>query len=134
LTEIACAVFVKDGLVLLVKRAPHKVWYPNQWDLVGGHVERGESVETALVREAQEEVGLTPKRFHWIAELSEPQSSDNLNTRYHVYAVTEWDGGEPTLLGDEHTAMQWVTASEASTLEGIAHPEYSRVFSELAAA
>ncbi|OCJ05489.1 hypothetical protein A6U85_00410 [Agrobacterium sp. 13-626] len=132
MTEIACAVFVKDGLVLLVKRAPHKVWYPNRWDLVGGHVEHGETIEAALVREAQEEVGLTPLRFHWLAELSEPQASDDLNVRYHVYAVTEWDGGEPTLLGDEHTAMRWVAASEASTLEDIAHRQYSRVFSELA--
>jgi 8-oxo-dGTP pyrophosphatase MutT (NUDIX family) len=131
LAEIACAAFVRDGLVLLVKRASHKTWYPNHWDLVGGHVEPGESVEAALVREAQEEVGLTPVRFRWIAELSELQTSDDFRTRYHVYAVTAWEGGEPTLLGDEHTAMQWVTASEASTLEGIAHPQYLHVFREL---
>jgi 8-oxo-dGTP pyrophosphatase MutT (NUDIX family) len=133
LADFACAVFVRDRLVLLVKRAPHKAWYPNHWDLVGGHVELGESVEAALVREAQEEVGLTPVRFRWIAELSEPQESGNPHARYHIYAVTEWDGGEPMLLGDEHTAMQWVTAAQASTLEGIAHPQYSRVFRELIA-
>ncbi|MFT4181355.1 MAG: NUDIX domain-containing protein [Rhizobium sp.] len=134
MTEIACAVFVKDGQVLLVKRAPHKAYYPNQWDLVGGHVEPGESVEAALVREAQEEVGLTPLRFQKLVEFSEPQAGDGLTVRYHVYAVTEWDGGEPRLLGDEHTAMRWVRASEVSTLEDIAHPQYARVFGELVAA
>lgn len=131
MTEIACAVFARDGLVLLVKRAPHKIWYPNQWDLVGGHVEDGESVETALVREAQEEVGLTPLRFHRLAEFSETQANDGLNVRYHVYAVTEWEGGEPRLLGDEHTAMRWVKACDVLMLEDIAHPQYSRIFSML---
>lgn len=134
LIDFACAVFVRDGHVLLMKRAPHKAWYPNCWDLVGGHVEPSESVEAALIREAQEEVGLTPVRFRWIAELSEPQESGNPQARYHVYAVTEWVGGEPTLLGDEHTAMQWVAADHASILEGIAHPQYARLFRELAAA
>ncbi|TDW25910.1 NUDIX domain-containing protein [Rhizobium azibense] len=99
MTDFACAVFVRDGQVLLVKRAPHKVWYPNHWDLVGGHVESGESVEAALVREAQEEVGLTPVRFHWVAELSEPPDSGNPRACYHVYAVTEWHGGEPNIIG-----------------------------------
>ncbi|MDH6650194.1 UNVERIFIED_ORG: 8-oxo-dGTP diphosphatase [Rhizobium esperanzae] len=134
MTDFACAVFVRDGSILLMKRAPHKVWYPNHWDLVGGHVEPGESVEAALVREAQEEVGLTPTRFHWIAELSEPPESGNPQARYHIYAVAEWDGGAPTLLGDEHTAMRWVTAVEASTLEDIAHPGYLHVFRKLVAA
>lgn len=131
MTDFACAVFVREGLVLLMKRAPHKVLYPNCWDLVGGHVEPGESVEAALVREAQEEVGLTPVQFHWIAELSEPHASGNPPARYHVYAVTEWDGGEPTLLGDEHTAMQWVTSAEASILEGVAYPQYSSFIHDL---
>jgi len=133
LTEIACAVFAKNGLVLLVKRSPHKAYYPNQWDLVGGHVEPGESVEAALVREAQEEVGLTPLRFHRLTQFSEMQAGDGLAVRYHVYAVTEWNGGEPRLLGDEHTAMRWVKASDVSTLDDIAHPQYARVFSELVA-
>jgi len=131
LTDFACAVFVREGFVLLVKRAPHKAWYPNCWDLVGGHVEPGESVEAALVREAQEEVGLTPLQFRWIAELSEPETSGNPPARYHVYAVTEWDGGEPALLGDEHTAMQWVTSAQVSILDGVAHPQYSRVIHDL---
>jgi 8-oxo-dGTP diphosphatase len=60
LTEIACAAFLRDGFILLAKRASHKTWYPNRWDLIGGHVETGESVENALVREAREEVGLIP--------------------------------------------------------------------------
>ena len=131
MTDIACAVFVRDGLTLLVKRAPHKCWYPNHWDLVGGHVEAGESVETALIREVREEVGLTPVQFRQVANLSEPTEGKDPNTRYYLFLVTQWVGGEPTLLGDEHTEMQWVTIAQASRFEDIAHPDYLHVFQGL---
>jgi 8-oxo-dGTP pyrophosphatase MutT (NUDIX family) len=49
----------KDDKVLLGLRKgqPSKI-YPNHWDLPGGRIESGESVEKALVREFLEETGL----------------------------------------------------------------------------
>ena len=40
-----------------------------RWDLVGGHVDRGEEVEDALIRECQDEVGLTSTSFTLLAIL-----------------------------------------------------------------
>jgi mutator protein MutT len=132
LTDIACAIFINNGKLLLVRRASHKTWYPNHWDLVGGHVEGDETIEDALVREAEEEVGLTPVAFRWVAELSEPVESGGAAARYHVFVVTEWNGGEPELLGDEHTEMRWVDTAQALRLNDIAHPGYVGIFSRLA--
>ncbi|MGA1834606.1 NUDIX domain-containing protein [Rhizobium wenxiniae] len=42
-----------------------------KWDLAGGHVEKGEGLDVALVRECQEEVGLTPRAFDHVATLYE---------------------------------------------------------------
>jgi 8-oxo-dGTP pyrophosphatase MutT (NUDIX family) len=39
---------------LLVHRTPARRWCPDWWDLPGGHVEEGESAETALTREQEE--------------------------------------------------------------------------------
>ncbi|MDR1103022.1 MAG: NUDIX domain-containing protein [Tannerella sp.] len=52
-------VFNPAGELYLQKRPMHKDVQPGKWDTaVGGHVDYGETVETALRREAFEELGL----------------------------------------------------------------------------
>jgi len=55
-------IFNKQGQLYLQKRSATKDLYAGFWDTaVGGHVAAGESIEAALVREAQEELGITLK-------------------------------------------------------------------------
>ncbi|WP_243239441.1 NUDIX domain-containing protein [Sulfobacillus harzensis] len=55
----AKGVLVRGGRVLLASNDR------GEWELPGGHIEPGESPETALVREFSEETGLDvkPRRF-----------------------------------------------------------------------
>lgn len=51
--------FVRNGDdVLLMKRAAHKRVFPNQYNGLGGHIERDEDPLTSAQREIQEESGL----------------------------------------------------------------------------
>jgi 8-oxo-dGTP diphosphatase len=127
----ACAILVRDGCVLLGKRAPHRKQAPNRWDVMGGHVEPGETLEQALIREVQEEIGLTPTRFARIASIPEPDPQANGPATYHVYVVQEWTGGEPIMLGDEHTALQWFSTAEASLKTDLALEEYRSLFQSI---
>jgi 8-oxo-dGTP diphosphatase len=47
-----------EGKVLIVQRAKDDEIGGGTWELVGGKIEFGEDLETALVREIKEEVGL----------------------------------------------------------------------------
>jgi 8-oxo-dGTP diphosphatase len=48
----------KDTEVLLIKGAPSKRLWANQYNGVGGHIERGEDIVTSARRELVEETGL----------------------------------------------------------------------------
>lgn len=51
--------FVMNGdAVLLLKRAAHKRVFPNQYNGLGGHVERDEDLYSSALREIEEESGL----------------------------------------------------------------------------
>jgi 8-oxo-dGTP pyrophosphatase MutT (NUDIX family) len=113
----ACAILRRGDRAVLVKRAPTRLRYPGVWDLVGGHLEPGESVEEALLREAEEEVGVRPFRFRKLGAIVEPRPEVNGPHLYHVFDVTMWLGGEPRLANREHTALGWFSLAEAERLD-----------------
>ena len=126
------ALFIRpDGKVLLGLRAPSKKVWPGPWDKIGCRVEDGESLDDALVREAREEVGVTPTRFNLIATVRERQPELYGDALHHIYAVTSWEGGEPANICDEHTELKWFSVSEMRGLANIVDPDYPR-FAELA--
>ena len=120
------ALFVNaDGKVLLGLRAPSKNSWPDHWDTIGGRVEDGESLDDALIREVQEETGVTPTRFRLIATVRERQPERYGDALHHIYAVTDWQGGDPANVCDEHTELRWFSIDEMRGLANIVDPDYS---------
>ena len=118
----AGAILRQDGQVLLGVRSASKANYPNCWDVFGGGVEPGESLEAALERELKEELGIRPTSYLRFASLEEPDPRRHGVATYHLFLVMGWDG-EPSLLGDEHNGMEWFSAVDISRLHGLALPE-----------
>ena len=113
----ACGILVRDGRVLLGKRAASRAIYPDAWDVFGGHQEDGETIAETLVRELAEELDVTPLDYIELAMLDEPKPETNGARAYHVFAVTAWRGPGPTMLGDEHSEIAWFTIDQALALD-----------------
>lgn len=93
-------------------RAPTRRWYPDCWDLPGGHVEIGESAPDALRRELREELAVT-------AVVAGPPFAEVRGTdfRMHVWIVDEWDGEPTNAAAAEHDAFAWLNHHEMAALK-----------------
>jgi 8-oxo-dGTP diphosphatase len=63
--KIAAIILENDKSELLLYLRDNKpgIPFPNYWDLIGGHVEDGETPEEALVREVKEELNIDLKEY-----------------------------------------------------------------------
>jgi len=85
-----CFVLAK-GEVLLSRRAPDRDRFPGLWNGVGGHVEPGEDLRAAALREVREETGLAPGH----AELRAVIHESGLLGRAHLLFVFRAELAEP---------------------------------------
>ena len=116
--EIAMAALVRDGKLLLGHRHPARRWYPDCWDLIGGHIEVGESPEQAVRRECREEIAVEVSDIHPLdIGLSDPALVA------HAFLVTAWVGQPVNAAPDEHDALRWFSAGDLSNLQ-LADPGY----------
>ncbi|MDQ2808518.1 MAG: NUDIX hydrolase [Chloroflexota bacterium] len=113
--------------ILLGKRTAARAFYPNVWDVPGGHCEAGESPEQTLVRELAEEIGVTPTAWHKLDELQLTTLGQADTLVMHFYAVTRWTGTPTNRQPEEHSEIGWFGIEEACTLD-LADPEYPALF------
>ena len=81
----------KEVLLAMKKRG----FGEGKWNGVGGKVEEGETVEQAVIREAQEEiaVGVDEKNLTPRASIEFAFASPNdTHLLVHVYTATQWEG------------------------------------------
>ena len=116
--EIALAALVTGGRILLAHRHPQRRWYPDCWDLIGGHVEPGESPEEAVRRECREEIAVDVSGERRVdVDVSDPDLVP------HAFLVTTWIGQPVNAAPEEHDALAWFGVDDLAGLS-LAHPSY----------
>jgi len=117
------ALLVSQQRILLTHRRADREWYPNVWDIPGGHVDTGETEAEALVRELREEIGIE------ITTLPNVPFCviDDDGFRMIVWNVTSWTGTPVNKATGEHDDLRWVTFNELQSLH-LAHPSYQDLF------
>ncbi len=99
------ALVLKDDKILLVKRA-QKFLEGGKWALVGGYVERGETIQEAVVREVFEETGYKVVGLVLLRIVDSPNrpAEDRQNISFVYYCTALEQAGVPD---DENSELRW---------------------------
>lgn len=127
MADVVGAMLIRNGQVLLGLRAAHKS-FAGDWDVIGGHIETGETQWSALCRELVEEIGVQCVSGDHLGTLN--IGDVDRPTLLHVYAVSSWEG-EPSVRNDEHTEVRWFEWDAAERLPNLATPLYRAIFASL---
>ena len=100
----ACALIDADGRVLIAKRPDGKA-LAGLWEFPGGKVEAGERPEQTLIRELDEELGITVKE----ACLAPLTFASHAYPEFHLlmplWVCRRWEG---LVTAREHAGLAWV--------------------------
>lgn len=106
--------FVLNGDdVLLMKRAAHRRVFPNRYNGVGGHVERGEEASESACREILEETGLQVRDLHLCAV---NMIDAGATTGILLFVFTAYSDNRATHASDEGT-LHWVPRDRIAELD-----------------
>jgi 8-oxo-dGTP pyrophosphatase MutT (NUDIX family) len=105
---VACLLKKEDRYLLVQERQPKAY---GLWNLPAGHVDKGEELEEATIREAKEETGLDVSITEELAIYHESTKK----AVKHVYAA-EIVGGDLIAPNDEIMDIQWLTFDQIKSL------------------
>lgn len=100
----------RRGSKILMLRRRNTNYFDGFLSLPAGHVEQGESLQTAAIREALEEVGVTIEKtaLQLVHVLSRPAIEDPLQTRLDFfYHVRDWQGELTNKELDKCSELLW---------------------------
>ncbi len=106
---VAGCVLKEDGKYLLVQEKQAKVY--GLWNVPAGHVDKGEAIEQAAVREVKEETGLNIKLGGKIGLYHEGIPKPVM----HIFSA-DITGGDLHVQEDEILDAKWFTYAEVQAL------------------
>ncbi|ELV8718515.1 8-oxo-dGTP diphosphatase MutT [Vibrio vulnificus] len=106
---VAAIIFNQDKSQVYITKRPDDKHKGGFWEFPGGKVEEGESIEQAMVRELEEEIGITATQQQLFEHLEYDYPDKSL--KFDFITVTDFSG-QP--YGREGQQGEWVAIAELS--------------------
>jgi 8-oxo-dGTP diphosphatase len=107
-------VFITRGAdVLLLRGAPTKRIWANQYNGIGGHIERDEDVHAAAVREVREETGLEVDELRLVG-LINIDGDQPTGIMLFVFTATSRSG---ELIPSEEGTLEWISRDQLAQID-----------------
>jgi 8-oxo-dGTP pyrophosphatase MutT (NUDIX family) len=122
-----------SGDILLLEVNPERLKKGGGWsgevyfDIPGGRIKRGDTIEKTLRKEIQEETGITDISSYTpftmiLSNIRIPTSKEDVGLILSVY-ICKVEIPETITLSVEHRSYRWVEPSEASKLLAFKYPK-----------
>ena len=106
---------VRNDKIFVAKRAETKNIFPDRFELVGGHIDLGETPEQALIREVKEEIDLDVTIGALVGAFTFYLDGEfKIELAYMCYPTDET---EPTLNPADHSQSHWIARDELDKFE-----------------
>jgi 8-oxo-dGTP diphosphatase len=113
------ALIQNANLILIIQRAQDDRYRPNEWELPGGKLEKGEDIYQALTGEVKEETGLEVEIIKPIAHVNGHLITEGPYTGLPYVGLTsvcQLTDNPHITLSCEHQAFRWVSNNEINNL------------------
>lgn len=108
----ACAFIHQDGKLLVARRADSKKFLPGKYELPGGHIEFGETMEQGLEREIREEFGVEACIGNPFYAFTYTRDNDTVHSIEVDYFVTLKTPEKIKLNPEDHSEYRWISQTE----------------------
>ena len=112
--EVATFIINNEKQVLLQKRSVSKRFNPNKWGLCAGHVDADEELETAAVREIEEEIGLKVSKdeLNLLEEKEVKVRETNSHITRYYYVICNKNEKDFIIQEEELSEVKWFDIDE----------------------
>lgn len=124
--HVSCYIMNQEGKLLFQKRSSNKLRNPNKWSKTGGHVDAGETVEDAILREIKEEVGVDIKKENIeLIEVFKNDYATNKSFGYDFFTVVDYKENEYVIQKEELSEVKYFTIEEIEEIKRRNDPNYT---------
>ncbi len=114
---VVSALIVNNNKIFVQKRSISRKLFPNCWDVVGGHLEKGENIISTLSREIKEETSWQLEKIFGHFYTLDWQAQSQEKREFAFLVIVSGNLTNPILEKDKHSGFLWLASNQLEILK-----------------